>query len=175
MAFVLLAAANRDPRQFPNPERFDIARQPNDHLAFGEGIHFCLGAPLARLEGAIAIGAVLERFPNLRLADAGREARLSWIARAARPCVAALEDPHTFLVSLLPVGEKVARYAPDEGAVPPTLQDGEVRITKSSGPGRRQPGYTRRLSSLLLATRASPPQKRPLRDGPGARREAHGR
>ncbi len=69
MTFVLLAAANRDPRQFPNPERFDVARTPNEHLAFGEGIHFCLGAPLARLEGAIAIGAVLERFPKLRAAD----------------------------------------------------------------------------------------------------------
>jgi cytochrome P450 len=71
LTFVLLAAANRDPRQFPNPERFDIARTPNEHVAFGEGIHFCLGAPLARLEGAIAIGSVLERFPKLRLADPG--------------------------------------------------------------------------------------------------------
>jgi cytochrome P450 len=69
LTFVLLAAANRDPRQFPNPERFDIARTPNEHVAFGEGIHFCLGAPLARLEGAIAIGSVLERFPKLRLVD----------------------------------------------------------------------------------------------------------
>lgn len=70
-AFVLLAAANRDPKQFPNPSTFDVGRDPNDHVAFGEGIHFCLGAPLARLEGAIAIGAVLERFPGFRLADAG--------------------------------------------------------------------------------------------------------
>jgi cytochrome P450 len=69
LTFVLLAAANRDSRQFPNPERFDIARTPNEHVAFGEGIHFCLGAPLARLEGAIAIGSVLERFPKLRLVD----------------------------------------------------------------------------------------------------------
>jgi cytochrome P450 len=68
-AFLLLAAANRDPAQFPNPETFDIARDPNEHVAFGEGIHFCIGAPLARLEGAIAIGSVLERFPRLRLAD----------------------------------------------------------------------------------------------------------
>ena len=71
LTFVLLAAANRDPRQFPNPERFNVARTPNEHLSFGEGIHFCLGAPLARLEGAIAIGLVLERFPKLRLADPG--------------------------------------------------------------------------------------------------------
>ena len=76
MVFVLLAAANRDPRQFPNPERFDVGRTPNDHVAFGEGIHFCLGAPLARLEGVIAIGSVIERFPKLRLSDP--EAKLAY-------------------------------------------------------------------------------------------------
>jgi pimeloyl-[acyl-carrier protein] synthase len=67
--FVVLAAVNRDPTQFPNPDTFDIRREPNDHLAFGDGIHFCLGAALARLEGAIAFGAMLERFPRLYLAD----------------------------------------------------------------------------------------------------------
>ncbi|MFZ2064167.1 MAG: cytochrome P450 [Candidatus Binatus sp.] len=66
-AFVIIAAANRDPAQFKDPEKFDIAREPNEHLAFGEGIHFCIGAPLARMEGSIAIGAALERFPHLRL------------------------------------------------------------------------------------------------------------
>jgi cytochrome P450 len=67
--FVIVAAANRDPDQFPDPERFDIRRAPNNHLAFGDGIHYCLGAPLARMEGAIAINAALARFPRLRLAE----------------------------------------------------------------------------------------------------------
>jgi cytochrome P450 len=69
--FVILAAANRDPAQFPNPDRFDITRDPNDHLAFGEGIHFCIGSPLARLEAQVVFSLMLERFPKLRLRDPG--------------------------------------------------------------------------------------------------------
>ena len=71
--FIILAAANRDPAQFENPDRFDITREPRDHVALGQGIHFCIGAPLARMEGAIAIGAMLEKFPNIRIKDPSAE------------------------------------------------------------------------------------------------------
>jgi cytochrome P450 len=63
-----IASANRDPTQFPEPDRFDIGRTPNPHLAFGHGIHFCLGAPLARLEAKIALGILLERYREIAVA-----------------------------------------------------------------------------------------------------------
>jgi pimeloyl-[acyl-carrier protein] synthase len=68
-ALMILAAANRDPAQFKDPEKFDITREPNDHVAFGEGIHFCIGAPLARMEARIAFEAMLARFPKINLKD----------------------------------------------------------------------------------------------------------
>jgi len=60
-----IGAANRDPAQFPEPDRFDVAREPNRHFAFGSGVHMCLGAVLARLEGTIAIGRLVARLDGL--------------------------------------------------------------------------------------------------------------
>jgi len=66
---ILFGAANRDPAQFPEPNRFDVSRTPNDHVAFGEGIHFCIGAPLARLEARVAFEEIVGRFSSIALAD----------------------------------------------------------------------------------------------------------
>jgi cytochrome P450 len=68
MVMPFIGAADRDPAQFPAPDRLDLRRADNRHVAFGMGIHFCLGAPLARLEGQIAISTLVRRFPNLTLA-----------------------------------------------------------------------------------------------------------
>src|SRR5580698_6711812 len=65
---VVTSSANRDPARFPDPDRLDLGRDASGHVAFGHGIHYCVGAPLARLEGEIAFGALLARFPGLSLA-----------------------------------------------------------------------------------------------------------
>jgi cytochrome P450 len=71
----VLAAANHDPAVYPEPHRFDITRADTHHHSFGGGAHFCLGAPLARLEAQIAFPALLKHFPKLRLADTPLEYR----------------------------------------------------------------------------------------------------
>ena len=76
MVMVVIAAADHDPERFPEPDALDIARADNKHLAFGKGIHHCLGAPLARMEGQIALGTLLRRMPDLRLK--GSPESLTW-------------------------------------------------------------------------------------------------
>lgn len=75
LVLAVLASANRDERQFKDANRLDLGREPNPHLAFGFGIHYCLGAALARLEGQIAIATLLRRIPNLRIAISSNSLR----------------------------------------------------------------------------------------------------
>ena len=76
LVFGVIASANRDPRRFTDPEVVDVARQDNKHLAFGQGVHYCVGAPLSRLEGQVGFAALTERLPELRLG--GPPEKLKW-------------------------------------------------------------------------------------------------
>ena len=73
--FMATSSANRDPGRFPDPDRLDLSRDTSGHLAFGHGIHYCLGASLARVEAEVALGALLARFPGLSLAVPPEELR----------------------------------------------------------------------------------------------------
>ena len=84
MVMPFIGAADRDPVQFPNPDRLDITRTDNRHIAFGWGIHFCLGAPLARVEGQIAIDTLVRRLPRLALVGDSVEDRQSLTLRGLK-------------------------------------------------------------------------------------------
>jgi hypothetical protein len=82
MVFIVIGAANRDPARYPEPDRFDIARDSRDHLAFGSGIHYCLGSALARMEGEILFPMLLRTFPRLELETSVFDWRPSVILRS---------------------------------------------------------------------------------------------
>ena len=75
MVLGVLASANRDPKHFENPDVVNIARENNKHLSFGQGMHYCLGAPLSRLEAQIALSTLFRRVPNLRVSIAPEQIR----------------------------------------------------------------------------------------------------
>jgi pimeloyl-[acyl-carrier protein] synthase len=84
MVVAALGAANRDPAQFSDPDRLDVTRRDVRHISFGYGIHFCLGAPLARVEGQIALGTLLRRAPGLALDEPSLEWRESSVLRGLK-------------------------------------------------------------------------------------------
>jgi cytochrome P450 len=84
MVMPFIGAADRDPSQFPDPDRLDLGRADNRHIAFGWGIHFCLGAPLARVEGQIAIDTLVRRLPRLALVNDEPEHRQSLTLRGLK-------------------------------------------------------------------------------------------
>ena len=94
LVLAVVGSANRDGKHFPDPDRFDIRREPNSHLAFGHGIHFCLGAALARLETRIAISDLLGRFRSLERAE-----RTPWGPRQARNVLGPASLPIRFELS----------------------------------------------------------------------------
>ncbi|MGW2376168.1 MULTISPECIES: cytochrome P450 family protein [Kitasatospora] len=94
LAYLFLAATNRDPERFEDPDRLDLTRLDNRHLSFGHGPHFCLGGPLAKLQAEVAIGTLVRRLPQLRLAD---EAALDWQPNPLQRRLSAL--PVTYLTT----------------------------------------------------------------------------
>jgi cytochrome P450 len=84
VVLVMLGAANRDPAQFPEPDRFDVARKPNRHIAFGQGIHYCLGAPRALAEAQVVFQTLLHRLPEPEAAFEAPQWGQSFILRGLK-------------------------------------------------------------------------------------------
>ena len=149
-ALMIVAAANRDPAQFKDPEKFDITRDPNDHVAFGEGIHFCIGAPLARMEARIAFEAMLERFPRLRLKDPAMKPVYKGSYFSARPRITAGGDRLT-LDDVMPMPDP----ALDLDSKPePAPEDAERKSIHLGFLGRTPPFTKRQRRVFWIASTA---------------------
>jgi hypothetical protein len=141
MVYVALASANRDDRQFTKPDALDITREPNKHLSFGLGPHFCLGAPLARLEGQLAINTLLRRLPDLRLATAPNQLR--WRRGLLLRGLEAL-----------PVAFRVNARNDEAREAEVTALGADQTLARAAGATRLPPEFTPTARSLLTCTRS---------------------
>lgn len=97
MVRLLLGSANRDPAVFSEPDRFDLHRNNSRHVAFGKGLHFCVGAALGRLEGQVVIPAVMRRFPGLALVNPTPARRSSFVTRQLMELPVSTADVRSFV------------------------------------------------------------------------------
>jgi amino acid adenylation domain-containing protein len=140
----VMAAANRDPERFPEPDRFDISRQDNRHLAFGYAAHFCFGAPLARMEGQIAFEALLRAFDELRMEPQELVWRTNLGLRGLRSLRVRFDRPGRMVTSdpIKEPGEKIlATSSADDRTVPDTETKRHIRTAESAGTRAEYPSH----------------------------------
>jgi cytochrome P450 len=133
MVWPVLGSANHDETRFPEPERFDITRDASGHVAFGSGIHFCLGAPLARLEARVAMEEMLPLLPELRIAERPLEYIDAFFLRGLKALPIA--GPEAVPVSAGPVGLR-AQWSEAATAVTGAVKASYRRLTRRPFPYR---------------------------------------
>jgi cytochrome P450 len=154
--FLMIAAANRDPRIFPNPDRFDIHRADNRNIAFGNGIHHCIGAPLARLEARVAFPRLLERLPEPRLATSKLVWRDAFVVRGVDQLPMRFARPVSAFAP-----ESVRQAGPPSSRLgPPSTRIGPPSTRTGPASSRLDPPPSSRLGPPPSSRLESPPSSR---------------